>query len=82
MGAPMRFRVEHLRAYEAPGEALGVTWLETGREDEVDAYDELEAAALCLAGDDVEPEAIAHDPGARLYALAGEDEAVRVTPIG
>ena len=84
MAARVRFRVEHLRAYEAPGAALGIAWLETGRTEDVDARDELEAAAVALAqgGEEViDVDAIAHDPGADLYALAGEDGAVRVTPV-
>jgi hypothetical protein len=79
----MRFRDEHLRAIDAPGSALGAEFVETGRVEEIDAYDAEDAAALALAEEDETIDAASLDfaPGDGLYALPGEDEAVRVTPV-
>lgn len=78
----MRFTVEHFRAVDAPGSALGYDYVATGRTSQVEAHDELSAAAVALAeGDDVEElDEVSYDPGRNLYGVAGEDEAVRVTP--
>ena len=78
----MRYLVEHLRAIDAPGTPLGVEWLATGRTTEVDAADEAEAAALALTVGDDAVDAVGYDPGRNLYAVPGEDEAVRVSPAG
>ena len=80
----MRFRIEHYRAVDVPGSALGYQFAPTGRVEEVDAHDEEDAAAMArtVAGD--EPDAdgpVAYDPGSSLYAVPGDDEAVRVTPV-
>lgn len=80
----VRFRIEHYRAVDVPGSALGYEFTPTGRVEEVDAHDEEDAAAMALtvAGD--EPDAdgpVAYDPGSSLYAVPGDDEAVRVTPV-
>jgi len=79
----MRFRIEHFRAIETPDTALGYEYTPTGRVDELDAHDEADAAAAALTGGDEPsvPEAVSYDPGKRLYAVAGEDEAVRVTAL-
>ena len=78
----MRYTVEHYRAVDAPGSPLGYDYVSTGRTVEVDAPDEAEAAALALGdGDDRdELDPVSYDPGHDLYGVAGEDEAVRVTP--
>ena len=79
----MRFRIEHYRAYEAPESALGFQYAPTGRVEEIDAHDPVDAAAAALtseedaAGVDT-PE---FDPGHGLYAYPGEEEAVRVIEI-
>ena len=61
----VRFRIEHYRAVDVPGSALGYQFAPTGRVEEVDAHDEEDAAAMALtvAGD--EPDAdgpVAYDP--------------------
>ena len=78
----MRFTVEHFRAIDSPESALGYDYVATGQTTEVDAHDELTAAAVALADhDDTEDlEPVSYDPGRDLYGVAGEDEAVRVTP--
>ncbi len=80
----MRFTIEHFRAVDAPGSALGYDYVATGQTAEVDAHDELSAATAALAdatgGGDDELEVVSYDAGRGLYGVAGEDEAVRVTP--
>jgi hypothetical protein len=78
----MRWLVEHFRAVEEPSAALGVAFAPVGRTDEIEAADEAEAAAVALSSreDEIEVDALGYDPGHGLYALPGEDEAVRVRP--
>ncbi len=79
----MRYRVEHFRAVESPDAPLGYAYTPTGRVDEVDAHDEADAAAAVLVFDETEDpdEPVAFDPGNGLYAIPGEDEAVRVVAL-
>jgi hypothetical protein len=80
----VRYKIEHYRAVEVPDSALGYEFTPTGRVEEVDALDEEDAAALALtvAGDEVEVDGpVTFDPGSSLYALPGDEEAVKVTPI-
>ena len=44
----VRFRIEHYRAVDVPGSALGYQFAPTGRVEEVDAHDEEDAAAMAL----------------------------------
>jgi len=78
----VRYTVEHFRAVDAPGSALGYDYVATGRRTEVEAHDELAAAALALTEDDdgEELDLVSYDPGHNLYGVVGEDDAVRVTP--
>jgi len=77
----MRFRIEHFHAVEVPGTALGYEFAPTGEVDEIDAHDEADAAASALSGEEAVGEALSYDPGHRLYAVPGEEQAVRVTAI-
>lgn len=79
----MRFTIEHFRAVDVPGSALGYDYIATGQKAEVDAHDELSAATAALAdaaGGGDELDVVSYDAGRGLYGVAGEDEAVRVTP--
>jgi hypothetical protein len=81
---PMRFRIEHYRAYEATDSAQGYGYAPTGQVDELDAHDPLDAAATALTAEEDPPggvETPAFDPEHGLYAFPGEDEAVRVVEI-
>lgn len=76
----MNYAVEHFRAVDVPASPLGFEYVSTGRVDVVDAHDEAAAAAIALAGsEELELDVVSYDPGHNLYAVAGEDEAVRVT---
>ena len=80
----MRFRIEHYRAYEAPDSAQGYEYAPTGRVDELDAHDPVDAAATALTAEEDPPggvETPAFDPQNGLYAFPGEEEAVRVVEI-
>ena len=77
----MRFRIEHYHAVEVPDTPLGYEFAPTGQVDEVDAHDEADAAATALSGEEPVGEALSYDPGHRLYAVPGEELAVRVTAI-
>jgi hypothetical protein len=80
----VRFRVEHYRAVDVPDSALGYEFSPTGRVEEVEAHDEEDAAGLALtvAGDDPEADGVlTFDPGPGLWAVPGDEEAVKVTPI-
>jgi len=79
----VRYRVEHFRAVDSPGTALGYDYAPTGQVEEIDAHDRDDAAAAALTTGD-EPESddvVDYDPGRDLYAVPGEDEAVRVTAL-
>ncbi|MGN6377959.1 MAG: hypothetical protein ACTHNU_03320 [Gaiellales bacterium] len=76
----MNFTVEHFRAVDAPSSPLGYDFVPTGQVDNVDAHDEAAAAAIALAGDELEvDDVVSYDPARNLYAVPGEEEAVRVT---
>ena len=78
---PVRYTVEHFRAIDADDSPLGVTYVATGRVDEVDAEDESSAAAIALTADAevLEADLLSYNPAQGLYGVAGEDEAVRVS---
>jgi hypothetical protein len=81
---PVRFRVEHYRAVDVPDSALGYEFTPTGRVEELDAHDDEDAAAMALtvAGDDAGTDGVVtFDPGPALWAVPGDEEAVKVTPI-
>jgi hypothetical protein len=79
----VRFRIEHYRAVDVPGTALGYDYSPTGRVEEIEAHDEAEAAAAALTANDETAvgETVGYDPGKGLYAVPGEDEAVRVVAL-
>ena len=78
----MRYRVEHYRAVESPGAPLGYEFSPTGRIDEVEAHDAADAAtAVLLADEQGALEPVSYDPGRDLFAVPGEDEAVRVSQL-
>ena len=79
----MRFRVEHFRAFEAPGTPLGFDYLSTGQVEEIEAHAEADAAAVALSvGDDMpDVDTVGYDPAHGLYGLPGEEVAVRVTVL-
>ena len=78
----VRYTVEHFRAIDDEGSPLGVAYAPTGRIDEVDAHDETSAAAIALSGDAevLDADIVSYNPGQGLYGVAGEDEAVKVSP--
>ena len=78
----VRYTVEHFRAIDDEGSPLGVAYAPTGRIDEVDAHDETSAAAIALSGDAevLDADVVSYNPGQGLYGVAGEDEAVKVSP--
>ena len=78
----VRYTVEHFRAIDDEGSPLGVAFAPTGRIDEVDAHDETSAAAIALSGDAevLDADVVSYNPGQGLYGVAGEDEAVKVSP--
>jgi hypothetical protein len=80
--AAVRYTVEHFRAIDDDGSPLGVAYVPTGRVDQVDAHDETTAAAIALTGDaeTLEADVVSYNPGQGLYGVAGEDEAVKVSP--
>ena len=80
--AAVRYTVEHFRAIDDDGSPLGVAYVPTGRVDEVDAHDETAAAAIALSGEaeTLEADVVSYNPGEGLYGVAGEDEAVKVSP--
>jgi hypothetical protein len=79
--AAVRYTVEHFRVIDADESPLGVAYVPTGRVDEVEAHDESTAAAIALSGDTevLEADVVSYNPAERLYGVAGEDEAVRVS---
>jgi hypothetical protein len=80
--AAVRYTVEHFRAIDDDGSPLGVAYVPTGRVDEVEAHDETTAAAIALSGEaeTLEADVVSYNPGQGLYGVAGEDEAVKVSP--
>jgi hypothetical protein len=79
--AAVRYTVEHFRAIDDDGSPLGITYVPTGRVDQVDAHDETTAAAIALSGEaeTLEADVVSYNPGQGLYGVAGEDEAVKVS---
>jgi hypothetical protein len=80
--AAVRYTVEHFRAIDDDGSPLGIAYVPTGRVDEVEAHDETTAAAIALSGEaeTLEADVVSYNPGQGLYGVAGEDEAVKVSP--
>jgi hypothetical protein len=80
----MLFKVEHFRAIEVPESSLGYEYTPTGVVVEIEAHSEEDAAAAALSTAADEPDVgdvVTFDPGRGLYAVAGEDDAVRVTVL-